>query len=182
MLSELHRREFTVHAFEPRDGWSARNLAEDLGEDALMAWRAVYPTLPLTLYDPQELDLDAALGGAELVLVHEWSDAGLIGRLAARGRAGAPHLLVFHDTHHRMVSGPKKSRGSTLTGSTACSPLVKRYARPIDAAVGAGRCSDGMKPPICTYSVPARSNRTNAIWYGSATGATRSAPPSSAPF
>lgn len=116
VLSELHRRGFTVHAFEPRDGWSARNLAEDLGEDALMAWRAVYPTLPLTLYDPQELDLDAALGGAELVLVHEWSDAGLIGRLAARGRAGAPHLLVFHDTHHRMVSGPQEIAGLDLDG------------------------------------------------------------------
>jgi spore maturation protein CgeB len=70
----------------------------------------------VTLYDPQELDLSAALDGADLVLVHEWSDAGLIGRLAARQRAGAPHLLLFHDTHHRMVSGPQEIAGFDLDG------------------------------------------------------------------
>jgi spore maturation protein CgeB len=116
VLSELQRRGFTVHAFEPRDGWSARNLAGDLGEDALAAWRVVYPSLPVTLYDPQELDLEVTLDGVELVLVHEWSDAGLIGRLAARRRAGAPHLLLFHDTHHRMVSGPQEIAGLDLDG------------------------------------------------------------------
>jgi spore maturation protein CgeB len=116
VLSELQRRGLTVHAFEPRDGWSACNLAGDLGEDALAAWRAVYPSLPVTLYDPQELDLDATLDGVDLVLVHEWSDAGLIGRLAARRRAGAPHLLLFHDTHHRMVSGPQEIARLDLDG------------------------------------------------------------------
>jgi spore maturation protein CgeB len=116
ILSELQRRGFAVRAFEPKDGWSARNLARDLGQDALAAWRTAYPNLPVTLYGPQELDLDAALDGADLVLVHEWSDPALITRLAAKRRAGASYLLLFHDTHHRMVSAPKKIAGLDLDG------------------------------------------------------------------
>src|SRR5437667_8727389 len=116
VLSELHRRGLAVHAFEPRDGWSARNLAIDLGPDALTAWRAAYPDLPVTVYDPEEFDLGAALDGADLVLVHEWSDPRLIARLAADRRAGAPYLLLFHDTHHRTVSAPEDIARLDLDG------------------------------------------------------------------
>jgi spore maturation protein CgeB len=116
VLSELQRRGFDVHAFEPRDGWSACNLSGELGPDALAAWRAVYHGLPVTLYDPQGLDVDAALEGADLVLVHEWTDPKLIARLAARRRAGPPHLLLFHDTHHRMVSAAEDIARLDLDG------------------------------------------------------------------
>ena len=42
--------------YEPADGWSARNLAEEVGPAALDAWRAVYPDLPVLVYDPARLD------------------------------------------------------------------------------------------------------------------------------
>jgi spore maturation protein CgeB len=104
VASELQRRAFDVEAFEPLTGWSARNLAADHGPCALGAWRAVYPDLPVTVCDPDELDLDRAVDGADLVLVHEWTDPTLVSKLAGRRRAGAHFLLLFHDTHHRMVS------------------------------------------------------------------------------
>jgi spore maturation protein CgeB len=116
VLSELQRRRFAVQAFEPKDGWSARNLALDVGPDALTAWRAAYPDLPVTVYDPEELNLGEALDGTDVVLVHEWSDPKLIARLAADRRAGAPHLLLFHDTHHRMVSAPEEMARLDLDG------------------------------------------------------------------
>ena len=116
VLSELQRRGFDVHAFEPKDGWSARNLAVDLGPGALVAWRTACPDLPVTVFDPAELDLNVALDGADLVLVHEWNDPKLIARLAAHRRAGAPHLLLFHDTHHRMVSAPEEIERLDLDG------------------------------------------------------------------
>ncbi len=116
VASELRRREFDVRAFEPENGWSARNLAADLGPEALAAWRAVYPDLPVTTYDLAAFDLDRALDGADLVLVHEWSDPALIARLAARRRAGADHLLLFHDTHHRMVTAPEEMGRLDLDG------------------------------------------------------------------
>jgi spore maturation protein CgeB len=106
ILGEAQRRGFAVTAFEPVFGWSARNLAHDHGGAALEAWRAVYPDLPVALYNPTRLDLAAALDGADLVLVHEWNGPDLVARIAAHRRAGGRYLLLFHDTHHRMASDP----------------------------------------------------------------------------
>jgi spore maturation protein CgeB len=106
VMSEATRRGFAVTGFEPALGWSARNLAHDHGEAAIDAWRAVYPALPVVVYDPVRLDLDRALDDAELVLVHEWNGPDLVARIAAHRRAGGRYLLLFHDTHHRMVSDP----------------------------------------------------------------------------
>src|ERR671919_443667 len=64
--------------FEPSDARSARNLGAEDGEAALEAWREAYPELPVVVYDPARLDLDRALDGADLVLVHEWNEPGLV--------------------------------------------------------------------------------------------------------
>ncbi|HJU15591.1 MAG TPA: glycosyltransferase [Stellaceae bacterium] len=106
ILGEARRRGFAVTGFEPALGWSARKLARDHGEAALDAWSAVYPELPVVVYDPARLDLDRALAGVDLVLVHEWNGPDLVARLAAHRRAGGRYLLLFHDTHHRMASDP----------------------------------------------------------------------------
>ncbi|HUC72500.1 MAG TPA: glycosyltransferase [Stellaceae bacterium] len=119
VMSELQRRGFEVAAFEPENGWSARNLAADLGGTALEAWRAAYPDLPVAAYDPAQFDLDRAVDDADLVLVHEWNDPALISGLAARRRAGARYLLLFHDTHHRMASAPDEMARLDLDGFDA---------------------------------------------------------------
>ena len=56
------------------------------------------------MYEPARFDLDAALDGADLVLVHEWNEPGLVARIAAHRRACGGYLLLFHDTHHRSVT------------------------------------------------------------------------------
>ncbi len=122
VVSELGRRGVAVRVFEPEDGWSAANLAADLGPAALAAWRAAYPDLPVTPYDRARFDLDRALDGVDVALVHEWNDPALIAGLAARRRAGARTLLLFHDTHHRMASAPDRD-------GTARSRRVRRGAR-----------------------------------------------------
>jgi spore maturation protein CgeB len=101
---ELIARGFDFQAYEPSGGWSATNLTTDHGEAALSAWREAYPPLRVHHYDPQTLDLDQALQGAALVLVHEWTDPALIGRIGRHRRDGGRYLLLFHDTHHRAVS------------------------------------------------------------------------------
>jgi spore maturation protein CgeB len=116
IAGEAQRRGFAVAAFEPEDSWSARNLAADQGPQALAEWRTVYPDLPLATYDPATFDLDRAVDGADLVLVHEWSEPALIAGLAARRRNGAHWLLLFHDTHHRMVSAPEELARFDLDG------------------------------------------------------------------
>jgi spore maturation protein CgeB len=116
VLSECFRRGFSVVALEPRNGWSAGNLALDHGPTALDAWREAYPPLPLVIYDPDRLDFDRLLDGADLALVHEWNDPRLVAGIAAHRKSCGKYLLLFHDTHHRMVSAPQAIGEMDLEG------------------------------------------------------------------
>ncbi|MBV9859185.1 MAG: glycosyltransferase [Alphaproteobacteria bacterium] len=116
ILSEFQARGWEAAAFEPADGWSARQLAGEHGAASLEAWRAAYPDLPVTAYDPDRLDLARALDRADLVLVHEWNDPALVARIGAHRRAGGRYALLFHDTHHRMVSAPEEMARFDLSG------------------------------------------------------------------
>jgi spore maturation protein CgeB len=51
------------------------------------------------------LDLDEALDGADFVMVHEWNAHELVRRIGEH-RARNDYVLLFHDTHHRMVTQP----------------------------------------------------------------------------
>jgi spore maturation protein CgeB len=111
VASELLARGHAVAVWEPRDAWSAQNLVADAGAAALDGWLQAYPQLAdvRRAYDLAAPDLDAALDGADLVLVHEWSDHELVRRIGEhRARAGGPdrggYRLLFHDTHHRSVT------------------------------------------------------------------------------
>lgn len=105
VASELAERGHQVEVFEPAGGWSAANLALEHGPAALEAYREAYPGLSGTCYLLDELDLDRALDGADLVLVHEWNPPELVARVG-RHRRGARYRLLFHDTHHRAVTAP----------------------------------------------------------------------------
>jgi spore maturation protein CgeB len=101
---ELQARGHTVAAFEPHDGWSAVNLERDAGPDGLEEYRHAYPTLHAVVYDPRRLDLDNALAGADLVMVHEWNEPDLIERVGRYRSSGGRFALLFHDTHHRSAT------------------------------------------------------------------------------
>jgi spore maturation protein CgeB len=116
ILGEWQRRGFEAAAWEPADAWSARNLAAEQGEAALAAYREAYPILPVTVYDPAALDLDRAVDGADLVIVHEWSAPDLVARIAAHRRRGGRYLLLFHDTHHRIATDPEAIARFDLDG------------------------------------------------------------------
>ncbi len=115
VLRALQATGHDVLAIEPARSWSRDNLAADAGPAALDGWRAHYPALASTRSD----DPAALLDGADLVLVHEWTDPATVARLGALRRAGAPWLLLFHDTHHRAVSDPAAMRGFDLSGYDA---------------------------------------------------------------
>jgi spore maturation protein CgeB len=55
-------------------------------------------------YELDALDLDEAIGPADLVLVHEWNDPTLVRRIGEHRRANAHYRLLFHDTHHRSIT------------------------------------------------------------------------------
>jgi spore maturation protein CgeB len=116
VLSECRDRGMDVVGYEPADGWSARNLAEEIGPVALDCWRSAYPGLPVVVYDPASLDLDRALADADIVVVHEWNEPALVARIAAHRKHAGRYLLLFHDTHHRLVTEPDAIAAFDLDG------------------------------------------------------------------
>lgn len=106
IATELQAQGHRVDVFEPANGWSLRNLKEQEGWSAVEAFHEAYPTLQSSLYDPDDLDLEQALDGADVVLVHEWNTPDLVSRIGQCRASGGRFKLLFHDTHHRAVSEP----------------------------------------------------------------------------
>jgi spore maturation protein CgeB len=104
---ELIARGHDVAIYEPRDAWSRSRLVEEHGDAPVDEFRRAFPELRSALYDLETLDLDAALDGASLVLVHEWNDPRLVRRIGQRRARSGSFRLLFHDTHHRSVTKPR---------------------------------------------------------------------------
>lgn len=115
VLRELIHLGHEVEALEPEGAWSLANLLADHGEAGLDAYRSFYPELRSTTYRP-DIDLDAALDGADVVIVHEWNEPWLVAAVGERRRRGGRFTLLFHDTHHRAVSDPNAIRTFDLSG------------------------------------------------------------------
>lgn len=104
IATELVARGHDVRIYEPANSWSRENLIREYGETAIADFRRAYPLLSSQQYNAESLDLDLALDGANLVLVHEWNDHDLVRRIGRhRARTGG-YALFFHDTHHRSVT------------------------------------------------------------------------------
>jgi spore maturation protein CgeB len=115
VLSELVARGHDVRAYEPKGAWSLANLRRDYGVNALAAFHAHYPELRTVEY-AAGADIARLVDGADLVIVHEWNDPGLVAELGRLRRRGGRFLLLFHDTHHRAVSAPEEMRAYDLDG------------------------------------------------------------------
>ncbi|NUZ05554.1 CgeB family protein [Piscinibacter koreensis] len=104
VCSELIARGHALEVYEPRDAWSRVNLVAEHGEAPLDAFHAAYPELRSRAVDLATLDLDEALDGADLVLVHEWNEHAFVRRIGEHRRDRGGYRLLFHDTHHRSVT------------------------------------------------------------------------------
>lgn len=114
VLRALVARGHEVEVIEPAGAWSVENLVADGGEVALDGWRDAYPELkPLVV--PPDADLAGLVDGADLVIVHEWNEPGLVAAVGTARRNGGRFTLLFHDTHHRAVSEPEAMRRYDLS-------------------------------------------------------------------
>lgn len=111
VVAELVRRGHSLRVFEPNDAWAVSNLAAEMGQAGLEAFRPLYPELDIQGYDPSAMDLDEALDGANLVIVHGWTPREVCARLGEHRASDRRYRLLFHDTHHRSLTGPDE-RGS----------------------------------------------------------------------
>jgi len=116
IVTELQARGHDVRVFEPRDAWSVENLVADAGANALDETLRSYPGLDVRRYAAGTLDLDQALEGADLVLVHEWNPHDLVGQIGRHRARGGRYTLLFHDTHHRSVTDEASMSEYDLSG------------------------------------------------------------------
>jgi spore maturation protein CgeB len=112
---ELARLGHRVMVCEPAEGWSRSNALRDGGEMILRESESLLPQIKVRRYGSSP-DLDMALDGADLVLVHEWNPPALIAALGRRRAAGAAYKLFFHDTHHRAATAPDEMAQFDLDG------------------------------------------------------------------
>ena len=110
------------------EAWSVVNLVADHGLEALELTRKAFPSLAPVRYQADSLDLDEALDGCDLALVHEWNEPGIVRRIGRHRARSGRYAALFHDTHHRAVTAPEDIERLDLTATTASSPSAKRCA------------------------------------------------------
>ena len=103
ILSDLERRGHSTRVLEPEDGWSRANLIANHGNAPLEGFAATFPRLHVTTYGAG-FNHEAALDGADVVIVHEWTPRHLVARIGRLRQTAGRFVLLFHDTHHRGVS------------------------------------------------------------------------------
>ncbi len=116
VVRELQALGHQVSVYEPADGWSRTNLMADFTSLALEGFRANFPFVRPEIYRLGSLDLDQALHGADVVLVHEWNDPRLVAALGRKRIEGGCFALLFHDTHHRAATDPESLGAYELEG------------------------------------------------------------------
>lgn len=95
LAMELLLRGHEVVGYEPRGGGSLEAMLAAHGHGPVARFHAAYPGLASRRYDPATLDLDDALAGTHLVLVHGATDPALTARLIEhRARRGGYRLLL----------------------------------------------------------------------------------------
>ena len=108
VATELFVRGHAVEIYEPKNGWSLTHLKADHGNAPLAAFARAYPHLRTRFYDPADFPVERILEGADLVLVHEWNDHDLVGRIGRHRHRHGDYRLLFHDTHHRSLTNPQE--------------------------------------------------------------------------
>ncbi|MGZ9033706.1 MAG: CgeB family protein [Rhodospirillales bacterium] len=116
ILRELQRRGHETRVFEPANGWSRANLLASHGGAAVARFSTRFPGLASTAYAAEGFDVEAAVEGADVVIVHEWNEPWLVAALGRHRRRDGRYLLLFHDTHHRAATAPHELDRFDLSG------------------------------------------------------------------
>ena len=166
--------------YEPRDGWSVRTSSREHGRRRRStAFQRAYPgAAQRAATTATTLDLDAALDGADLVIVHEWNEPALVARASASTAraAAATRCCSTTRTTARSPTPDEHGRATTSPTTTACSRSAS-VIRDVYLERGwAARAwtwheaaDTARLPPAC------RRRGATATSSGSATGATTSA-------
>lgn len=168
VATELIAAGHDLRVFEPRDGWSRQNLLADAGDGAVREFEAAYPLLRSALYDLDTLDLDRALEGAGVVLVHEWNPHELVRSVGEHRARRGGYRLFFHDTHHRSVTDPGAMAAYDLShydGVLAYGSVIRDLYRENAWAPGAWTWHEAADTRIF-HPQPAGGTQGDLVWIG----------------
>lgn len=115
IVTELIHRGHQVSVYEPALSWSLYNLIQDCGSHALDSFSHYFPGIKSLQYRIEDLDIDAVLDAADVVIVHEWNDHELVYRIGKHRKLHSGYRLFFHDTHHRSVTDPESMKKYDLS-------------------------------------------------------------------
>jgi spore maturation protein CgeB len=115
VMRELVARGHRAVAAERVGAWSRTNLLEEAGSAAVSDFRMRLPELVSVTYEGLE-GVDALVEDADVVIVHEWTEADVVAHLGRLRVRGAAWTLLLHDTHHRAVSAPHELDAFDLDG------------------------------------------------------------------
>ena len=166
VLRSLQAAGHTVTAYEPAQSWSRENLILDQGEPAQDAFGAQFPMLAVNRFNGTA-ELEQAVDGADLVIVHEWNEPAIVQALG-RLRRHSHYTLLFHDTHHRAVSDPDAIRRFDLADYDGVLAFGATLARVYEGWGWAGRVFIWHEAAdTALFHPPAhRSPREGAVWVG----------------
>jgi spore maturation protein CgeB len=116
VVTEMTARGHDVTVFEPKDGWSRQRLLTERGREALRKFRRAYPHINYNYYNTDNINLDLALDGAELVIVHEWNETALVSKVGEHRKKKGKYKLLFHDAHRRALAHAGSMPGYDLSG------------------------------------------------------------------
>jgi spore maturation protein CgeB len=112
MIRALVQMGHEAVVYEEQGGWSVSNLVAEHGLAPLVAFRRRFPFVKTRLYDPAGAGLERRLAeeldGVDVVVVHEWPgvENPRLVELLARLKRRRGFLLLFHDTHYRILTEP----------------------------------------------------------------------------
>jgi len=110
LARELVRMGHAVACYEEQGSWSLTNLIEEgeIAQRAIAQFRREFPELNVHFYQQGpglDSTLDQALRGADVVVVHEWTDPEVARKILSY-KEGFGFRAFFHDTHHRAYTNP----------------------------------------------------------------------------
>lgn len=134
LAQSLIRMGHKVRCYEQLGSWSLSNLVKNEGEraiDAIDEFRRVYPELDIRFYNNDASFAEFAvehLRHADVVIIHEWNDPGIVNSILALKPALGFRALL-HDTHHRAYTNARdmlRFRLDLFDGVLAFGEAVRR--------------------------------------------------------
>jgi spore maturation protein CgeB len=104
VISSLQSKGHTVRVYEPQNGWSLKNLIQQEGLKAYDQFQSFYPFHDSAFYNEDKFIPEKLIADADLVIVHEWNNPEVVRKIGEYKAKNNRFVLLFHDTHHRMIS------------------------------------------------------------------------------